>query len=398
MTEEEWDAVIDVHLKGHFAPIALRRRVLARRRARTTGEPVERHDREHRVRVGPVRQRRPGQLRRGQGRHRVDDDRDRARARARSACASTRSRRSPAPASPRTSGGAASEGRRIRSLDPTNVAAGGGWLASDLSDGVTGQVVKVQGGVVPDRAGLAADHRGHERQAVDDRVDRRAPRRAVREARTRASRRSSSHRRPTRLIPRCSLAWGDEETRSAPSCVAFLDEHAPPEAARGLRLRRRRREERDDETHPAVGARLAGDAVRPRLDDPGLPARARRPERHAGADARVPRGDGDAPHPALAALPRVRDRRAEPARVRQRRAAGARARRDPRRHHLVHRHERAERRLRPRRAPDARRARRRPLRRQRPEGVDELRDDRRRSASATCAPTPTCRSTRASAC
>ena len=41
---------------------------------------------------------------------------------------------------------------------------------------------------------------------------------------------------------------------------------------------------------------------------------------------------------------------------------------------------------------------RRPLRRQRPEGVDELRDDRRRSASATCAPTRRCRSTRASRC
>ena len=59
--------------------------------------------------------------------------------------------------------------------------------------------------------------------------------------------------------------------------------------------------------------------------------------------------------PAVGALPRLRDRRAEPARVRQRRAAGARAGRDPRRHRLVHRDERAERRLRPRRAPDPRR-------------------------------------------
>ncbi len=38
------------------------------------------------------------------------------------------------------------------------------------------------------------------------------------------------------------------------------------------------------------------------------------------------------------------------------------------------------------------------LRRQRPEGVDQLRHGRRRSASATCAPTPTCPSTRASRC
>ena len=32
-------------------------------------------------------------------------------------------------------------------LDPANVAAAVGWLASDLSDGVSGQVVKIQGGV-----------------------------------------------------------------------------------------------------------------------------------------------------------------------------------------------------------------------------------------------------------
>ena len=34
----------------------------------------------------------------------------------------------------------------------------------------------------------------------------------------------------------------------------------------------------DRRARPAVAARLAGDAVRPRLDDPGLPARARRPQ------------------------------------------------------------------------------------------------------------------------
>ncbi len=76
-------------------------------------------------------------------------------------------------------------------------------------------------------------------------------------------------------------------------------------------------------------------------------------------------------HPASRPLPRLRDRRAEPARVRQRRAEGAGAGRDPRRHDLVHRHERAERRLRPRGPADARRGARRPLRRQRPEGLDD---------------------------
>ncbi|HWW43828.1 MAG TPA: SDR family NAD(P)-dependent oxidoreductase [Acidimicrobiia bacterium] len=39
-----------------------------------------------------------------------------------------------------------SEERR-RSLDPGNVAAAAAWLASDLAEGVTGQVLKVQGGL-----------------------------------------------------------------------------------------------------------------------------------------------------------------------------------------------------------------------------------------------------------
>ena len=97
MDEDEWDVVIDVHMKGHFCTLEARGRVLAGegegdRRARSG------RDREHRERVGPVRQRRAGQLRGGQGRHRVDDDRDGARARAQSASASTASRRSRAPA------------------------------------------------------------------------------------------------------------------------------------------------------------------------------------------------------------------------------------------------------------------------------------------------------------
>ena len=81
MDEDEWDAVIDVHLKGHFAPS---RFAAAYWRQQSQGDrrAGRRGDRQHRVGVGPLRQRRPGQLRGGQGRHRVDDDRDGARARA----------------------------------------------------------------------------------------------------------------------------------------------------------------------------------------------------------------------------------------------------------------------------------------------------------------------------
>ena len=73
-------------------------------------------------------------------------------------------------------------------------------------------------------------------------------------------------------------------------------------------------------------------------------------------------------------------------------------RRHPGRHRVVHRHVRAQRRVRPRQPLDPRRRRRRQLRRERPEGLDQLRHGRRRSASATCGPTRTCPSTRASRC
>ena len=80
MTEAEWDAVIAVHLKGTFGPTRARRRLLA-------GAGQGRRDRrrphhQHHLAVGHLRQRRPDQLRRGQGRHRrVHDHRgDGARA------------------------------------------------------------------------------------------------------------------------------------------------------------------------------------------------------------------------------------------------------------------------------------------------------------------------------
>ena len=261
-------------------------------------------------------------------------------------------------------------------LDPANVAAAVGWLASDLSDGVTGQVVKIQGGVVPDRPGLAA---GHRRSRATSRG------RSSRSTRSRDELFAKSDPGlPPFLLQTAEadtsvhLAWGDRRSsRSATSCVAFLDEHAPPEVLRGFDFAGRRRRGATTEIIPRVGARLAGDALRPRLDDPRLPARARRAERTPVQTLVYLEEMARAPHPPLAALPRVRDRGAEPARVRQRRAdATLVPGRDPRRHDLVHRHERAERRVRPRRAPDPRRARRRPLHRQRPEGVDELRDGR----------------------
>ena len=81
MSEEEFDSVIRVHLKGHFAPIRFAG-AYWRAKAKETGEPTNAVGRHHRLRVGPLRQRGAGELRRGQGRHREHDDRAGARARA----------------------------------------------------------------------------------------------------------------------------------------------------------------------------------------------------------------------------------------------------------------------------------------------------------------------------
>ena len=70
MTEDEWDTIMRVHVKGHFAPLR-RRRPLAG--AREGGEDVRRR-RQHHLGLGHLRpQSGPGQLRRGQGRHRGAD-------------------------------------------------------------------------------------------------------------------------------------------------------------------------------------------------------------------------------------------------------------------------------------------------------------------------------------
>ena len=74
MAEDEWDIVVNVHLKGHFCTTHFAG-VHWRQLAKETGEPVDGVIVNTASRVGPVRQRRPGQLRRGQGRHRVDDHR-----------------------------------------------------------------------------------------------------------------------------------------------------------------------------------------------------------------------------------------------------------------------------------------------------------------------------------
>ena len=77
MTEEEWDAVINVHLKGTFAPS---RWAAAYWREQAQGRQAGRRPHhQHHVGQRHLRQPRPDQLRRGKGRHRRVHQHRRAR-------------------------------------------------------------------------------------------------------------------------------------------------------------------------------------------------------------------------------------------------------------------------------------------------------------------------------
>ena len=231
--------------------------------------------------------------------------------------------------------------------------------------------------------GLAAAHRGDQRQAVDDRLGRRGPRPRCSPSPTARSRRSSS---PSPEYADVKLEWGAEDEAFRAELVAFLDEHAPPEIKVGR-----------DFTDGGVDE-VGGHEVIPQwardwqatLFDHGWMIPSYPPElggRNATpvqtliymeemAQRRIPRSlhfpgyaivapslleFGNDEQRALAA-PSIRGDivwcigMSEP-------NAGQR----------------------PRVAHDPRGARRRSLRRQRPEGVDVVLDGGRRSASATCA-------------
>ena len=118
MTEEEWDAVINVHLKGHFVTSRFAASYW-RQRSKDTGGPVEAAIVNTASGVRPLRQRGPGELRRGEGGDRIDDDRHGPRARTdRRAGERDRARR-PHPAHrSRRRRLHEREGRRVRPLRP----------------------------------------------------------------------------------------------------------------------------------------------------------------------------------------------------------------------------------------------------------------------------------------
>ena len=194
MAEDEWDI-------GHRRPPQgpLRRRAASpasywRQRVEGHRRAGRRRDREHRDRVGPLRQRRPGQLRGGQGRHRVDDDRDGPRARAHRRAGQRHRAGRPHPAHRgRRRRPHEREGRRLRPLRARERRRRrGAGSRPPLAAGITGQVVKVQGGVVQLLEGWRplTEATADKPWTLD--VARRGPRRAARRRPTAASRRSAS--------------------------------------------------------------------------------------------------------------------------------------------------------------------------------------------------------------
>jgi NAD(P)-dependent dehydrogenase (short-subunit alcohol dehydrogenase family) len=146
MSEEEWDAVIKVHMKGHFVPSRFAA-AYWRQKSKDSGESVNAKIVNTSSEAGLYGN--AGQLNYAAAKAGIaamtivlarELDRFGVRSNAIAPVALTRLTED-------LMGGQADEATRAR-LDPSNVAAGVAWLASDLSEGVTGQVLKIQGGLL----------------------------------------------------------------------------------------------------------------------------------------------------------------------------------------------------------------------------------------------------------
>ncbi len=146
MTEEEWDAVIQVHLKGHFVPARFAG-AYWRQKSKDTGESVNAKIVNTASESGLYAN--AGQLNYAAAKAGIaamtivlarELERFGVRSNAIAPVALTRLTED-------LMVGVANEQQKA-ALDPANVAAGVGWLASDLSEGVTGQVLKIQGGLL----------------------------------------------------------------------------------------------------------------------------------------------------------------------------------------------------------------------------------------------------------
>jgi NAD(P)-dependent dehydrogenase (short-subunit alcohol dehydrogenase family) len=145
MDESDWDAVVNVHLKGHFVPSRFAA-AYWRAKSKETGAPVNAKVINTSSESGLYGN--AGQLNYAAAKAGIaamtivlarELERFGVRVNAIAPVAMTRLTED-------LMGNAPAEARE--QLSPDNVAAAVGWLASDLSEGVSGQVLKVQGGVV----------------------------------------------------------------------------------------------------------------------------------------------------------------------------------------------------------------------------------------------------------
>ena len=135
MSEEEWDGVIDTHLKGTFTVFRAASAVM--RKQEGGGSLVALH-----LRRRHVGQRGPGQLRRRQGRHRL------ARAQRRGRPAEVRRHRQRIAPVANTRMSANVPGGTAEIGEPEDVAPMVVYLLSDAARDVTGQIYTVVGGKV----------------------------------------------------------------------------------------------------------------------------------------------------------------------------------------------------------------------------------------------------------
>ncbi|MDZ4827902.1 MAG: SDR family oxidoreductase [Actinomycetota bacterium] len=148
MEEAEWDAVIDVHLKGHFAPSRFAASYW-RAKSKETGAPVNAkivNTASESGLYGNAGQANYAAAKAGIGSLTIVMARELERigVRVNGICPVARTRLTEAVAGDFME---AKEGEFDR-FAPENISAVVGWLASDLSDGVTGQIIKVMGGQV----------------------------------------------------------------------------------------------------------------------------------------------------------------------------------------------------------------------------------------------------------
>ncbi|GIU90164.1 MAG: hypothetical protein KatS3mg010_1263 [Acidimicrobiia bacterium] len=148
MDEADWDAVVDVHLKGHFAPSRFAASYW-RARSKETGEPANGKIVNTASESGLYGN--AGQVNYAAAKAGIASmtivmarELERIGVRVNCICPVARTRLTEAVAGDFMS---PKEGEFDR-FAPENVSAVVGWLASDLSAGVTGQVVKVMGGQV----------------------------------------------------------------------------------------------------------------------------------------------------------------------------------------------------------------------------------------------------------